>query len=859
MKPIRILFAFVVMALLVAALGTSHATASTSLKAAQATSAATDQSPLATYAATDSGSDISVGPSKPTASATSSVISGTPDKKPITDPGATPGATAIPVGPIKVTPPATLADLLKQFPDLAPYINSTTALADMDMADLYKKMVEIYNKAGASGLATFLKDSGLLEKFNLPVSYLDLLVVYDKGGLQAVQKLAVERGLINSQNEIVAYLVLADNGALQQVIDDMTKLGVTTYPPLDSLGQLQIGIPLEVLGNYQTPGTLIKYLTTIANVKNVAAVHPPMPKIPMGQFSKDFLFKGKGPAFVGAKKWQDAGFTGKGVRIGILDMGFGGIKKLMNGSDLPKNLKTIPSVDELDAQSENHGTACAQVVHGAAPDAELFIAYFDDNASFRSALDFLIKSKVQVISYSVGSSVGPRDGTFGESLLVDEIVQKTGILWVNAAGNEAVDHTMFTYNDTAKDGQHHFSEQDTALPFVTYAPHTSIVMNWNGNWNGGEKNEYTFSILDKDGNEVVTGAEPKKGRKNDYPFQIADFDSTPEATYFMVVKKTKDKGNATLDIFINNGLLPEWARVPDHSITVPADSNAALAVGATGLTKDKIEFYSSQGPTNDGRIKPDISSPTGEVLPDEPDGFNGTSGAAPLISGIAGLVLQAYPNLTEPELKSFLVKNVKDLGEAGPDNIFGAGRIKLPDPSTIKPDEGPDTNPTASPDDGSGDVTPIPTPAKKTPVPTKVPKASGAVATITKTDVKFNVTVKGVKGVKISASFEVDNLKGKQGVIALQVFQSDGKTIVKPKSKDYTIGKTLGTGLTFQPKYDQTAYDDVPLFLPNSEFSNLSSGSNELVYVITILDFSDENNPKILIQSDPQPITVTKK
>lgn len=858
MKPIRIYFTIAVIALIATALQTSNAAVATGkadIQAAQATAAAT--SALATYAATDPGADISVGPAKTTPTATPAMAR-TPNANPINNPGGTPGATAVAAPPIKITPPATLADLLKQFPDLAPYINSTQSINDMDLADLYKKMVEVYTKAGGAGLATFLKDSGLLEKFNLPVSYLDLLVVYDQGGLPAVQKLAVERGLINSQNEIVAYVTLADDNALQQVIADMTKLGVTTYPPLDSFGQLQIGIPLEVLSNYQTPGTLIKYLTQVANVKNVSAVHPPMPKMPMGKVNLDY-FKGKGPSFVGAKKWQDAGYTGKGVRIGILDMGFGGIKKLMNGTDLPKNLKTIPSLDELDQQNENHGTACAEVVHGAAPDAELFIAYFDDNASFRSALEFLLTNKVQIISYSIGSAIGPRDGTFGESVLVDEIVQKTGILWVNAAGNEAVDHTMFTYNDSAGDGQHHFSDQDAALPFVAYDPHTNVTMNWNGNWNGGEKDEYDFTILDKDGNEVATASEPKKGRKNDYPFQIVDFDATPEAVYYMVVKKVKGNTDATIDIFINNGLLPEWARVPDHSITVPADSNSALSVGATGLTKDKIEFYSSQGPTNDGRIKPDLSAPTGEVLPDEPDGFNGTSGATPLISGVAGLVLQAYPQMTAAELKAFLTTNVKDLGDAGPDNVFGAGRIKLPDPSTINSDQGPDTNPTTSPDDNSGDSTPIPTPAKKTPVPTKVPKTAGPVATIKSTDVKFNVTVKGVKGVKISASFEIDNFKGKQGVIALQVLQPDGKTAVKPKTQDYSVGKTLGTGLTFQPKYDQTAYDDVPLFLPNSEFGNLKSGTNDLVYVITILDFSDENNPKILVQSDPQPITVTKK
>ncbi len=816
---------------------------------------------LSQFQATDPGADISVDPARPTAAATQIVLNGTPDSKPIDGSGlkGTPGsATAIPVVPPKVTPPATLEDLLKQFPELKPYVNSSQTIDNMDMSDLYKKMVAIYDKDGASGLATFLKDSGLLEKFNLPASYLDLLVAYDKGGLDAVKKLASDRGLISSKGEIVAFVVMTSPSNLDQVTADMKKLGVSTYPPLDAQGQLQIGIPLDVLSNYQSPSTLIQYLTKIAHVTNVAEVHPPVPRLPTGKIDLIY-FVGTGPKAVGATAWQKAGFTGKGVRVGILDMGFGGIKKLMDGKNLPKTVKTSIPLDELDAQTENHGTACAEVVHGAAPDAELYIGFFDDNASWNDAVDFLVKSQVQIISYSIGSAVGPHDGTFGEALFVDEFVQKTGILWVNAAGNEAVDHTTFKYNDTAGDGQHHFDDKNDSLPFVAFDPHTNVVMNWNGNWNGGEKNEYTFSILDKSGNEVASAAEPKKGRKNDYPFQMVTFDATPEEVYYMVIKKSaKAKGDATMDIFINNGLLPEWARVPEHSITTPADSNAALSVGATGLTKDKIEIYSSQGPTNDDRVKPDLTAPTGEVLPNEPDGFNGTSGATPLISGVAALVLQAYPKLTAPELKAFLMTNVKDLGAPGPDSVFGTGRIKLPDPATVNSDQGPDTNPTASPDNNGGDTnaTAAPTPAKK---PTKAPASNKPVATITKTDVKFNVAVKGVKGVKISVSFEVDNFKGKDGIVALQIFQSDGKTPVTPKTKDYTIGKTIGTGGKFTAQYDQTAFNDLPMFLPNSEFTNLKSGKNDLVYVITIIDYSDQQNPTLLLQSDPTPITITKK
>ncbi|MHB8752881.1 MAG: S8 family serine peptidase, partial [Aggregatilineales bacterium] len=688
---------------------------SASTLSAAVTAAAT--SILGQYVATDTGSNISIGPANATAVATAPAL-GTPDNAPISSggKGGTPGGTASAVNPPTINPPPTLADLLKQFPDLQPYVNSAVDVSKMDstqLADLYKKMVEVYNSKGASGLAVFLKDSHLLEKFNIPVSYLDLLMVYDKGGLDAVQKLAKQRGLINSNNEIVGLMTLASPDAIGQVASDLKALGVNAYPPLDTHGQLPIGIPLDTLNNYQSPATLIQFLIKVAHVNNVTAIGLPIPVTPAGKVNMAY-YKGKGPQTIGATAWQKAGFTGKGVRIGVLDMGFGGLKALMNGKDLPTSahLKTSRPVAELDAQQETHGTDCAQVVHGAAPDADLFLAYFDDEPSFQQALTFLLDNKVQIISYSIGSSIGPRDGTFGEATLVDKIVQKTGVLWVVAAGNEATDHSTFKYSDPVGDGQNHFDKKHNALPFVAGAPQTDVAMNWNGNWNGGETDEYDFSIVDSSGNEVASAAEPRAGGTNDLPFQDVSFASNPGDTYYMVITKANAQQDNTLDVFINNAELPKWARVPDHSVTTPADSSSAFAVGATILGQDQIEDFSSEGPTNGGLLKPDISAPDGEVLPDAPDGFFGTSGATPLVAGTAALVLQAYPKLSQAEVKAYLINNVADLGKPGPDDIFGAGRIKLPDPAGIDPNHGPAVN---SPTPGPNQTPPV----KKTPRPPK--------------------------------------------------------------------------------------------------------------------------------------------
>jgi hypothetical protein len=813
---------------------------------------------LATYAATDDGGDIDINPRQTTP---------TPTLPPLGTPGGgfnnngTPIPAPTRTGKFEVPP--TLDDLLKQFPELRQYISPDLKLDQIDLGELYKKLVQIYNEKGATGLAVFLKDSGLLEKFNLPVSYLDLLMIFDKEGVEGVVKLAKDRGYISLENEILAYVTPANPADISQIVTDLTALGVSTYPPLNDFGQLEIGIPIDVLSAYQTPGTLIKYLVSVATVKNIAAIDAPLPKSTTGNLTPEMVayFIGQGGKFVGVEAWHEAGITGKGIRVGVLDLGFGRVKELMNGKDLPENIKSAQDIDVLSEDEEVHGTACAQIVYAAAPDAEIFIGMADTNKNYNASINFFIKNKVNIITYSVGSTVGPRDGTFGESLAVDEIVEKTGVLWLTAAGNEATNHTLFKFTDEDEDGANDFGNEEQAMPFVAFDTVTQVVMNWDGNWKGKEANEFTVTIFDENGDEVATGANAKRGRKNDFPFQIVKFRSKPEEKYFLVVRRSaKTKVDATIDLFVNNALFPEWAQVRDRSVTVPGDSNSSLTVGATNLTRDRIEEYSSQGPTLDGRIKPDVTAPTGEKIAAYPRGFFGTSGATPLTAGVAALYFQAFPNISAAEVRAALEKNVVDLGDKGADGVFGAGRIKLPDPSTLDIDNGPDTDATPEPGgDPNADPTATPvarvTPTKK---PTK-PAPSKVTAEITETAVKFNVTSKGTKGVQVSVSFRIDGFKGKSGVVAVIFGEGDGRTPVKPKTSKYSVGGTLGTASAFTAKFASAEFENIPLFLPNSEFGNLPKGENELVYIVAILDPSKEGDAAILIASEPQPVTVNRK
>ena len=55
--------------------------------------------------------------------------------------------------------------------------------------------------------------------------------------------------------------------------------------------------------------------------------------------------------------------------------------------------------------------------------------------------------------------------------------------------------------------------------------------------------------------------------------------------------------------------------------------------------------------------------------------FGGTSAAAPIVAGVAALILSVEPNLTNDEVRHFLCRSAKDLGDPGRDDYYGWGRV----------------------------------------------------------------------------------------------------------------------------------------------------------------------------------------
>ncbi|MHC4796489.1 MAG: S8 family serine peptidase [Planctomycetota bacterium] len=175
---------------------------------------------------------------------------------------------------------------------------------------------------------------------------------------------------------------------------------------------------------------------------------------------------------------------------------------------------------------------------------------------------------------------------------------------------------------------------------------------------------------------------------------------------------TNLQGNNTYVTYLSGAAPPGWYLVPNSGSTsappqdgnggtgydcLPGDQTAknSLAVGAiSDITADpynnahvSIASFSSWGPPDDGRVKPDIVangvSLNSCIGPSTSDygSYSGTSMASPNACGTMALLLEHYQNLnggappTSATLKTLAIHTAFDAGNSGPDYQHGWGVV----------------------------------------------------------------------------------------------------------------------------------------------------------------------------------------
>jgi hypothetical protein len=165
----------------------------------------------------------------------------------------------------------------------------------------------------------------------------------------------------------------------------------------------------------------------------------------------------------------------------------------------------------------------------------------------------------------------------------------------------------------------------------------------------------------------------QSGHAGQEPYELFAFEAPATGIYYLAVGRFA-------------GTLPAWVQVqaftsqsilisiPRNSIGMPAESaNAgALAVGAAPFDDtETIEHYSSLGPTNDGRVKPEVVGADCAATATSPV-FCGTSQASPHVAGLAALLREGYAGSTPAQI----VQQIKSMATSRgtlPNNTWGWG------------------------------------------------------------------------------------------------------------------------------------------------------------------------------------------
>jgi len=382
------------------------------------------------------------------------------------------------------------------------------------------------------------------------------------------------------------------------------------------------------------------------------------------------------------------GYTGKGVRIGVISDGVTGFEEAVMAG-------MLPSITILrDQIGGSEGVAMMEIIHAIAPDAQLIFHDRGQNQiEFVQAIDKLISAGARIICDDI-TYIEPffEDGYIASN--VRDRILTYGVLYVASAGNMALGHYQGTFSGIEQEGYqwHGFGMNET--PWLTFRVSAKaaghVVLQWDDPY-GAATTNYDLFLYDESGREVGRSVNVQNG--DDDPIEWVRFlnDSRYEKLYTVRIVQADGNGHSTLGLLV----LPLTGQLLSMTPQTPEDSIFGQQAIPEVLCVTSAEFqdgfvvkapYASQGPvtirypSEEVRKKPDIAAP-GTIFVSGaggfPEMFVGTSAAAPQVAGIAALLMEGNSHLSESDIRKAIIASGSrareyeaDTGKSGSEASF---------------------------------------------------------------------------------------------------------------------------------------------------------------------------------------------
>jgi len=430
----------------------------------------------------------------------------------------------------------------------------------------------------------------------------------------------------------------------------------------------------------------------------------------------------------GADLVQAQGFTGTGVKVGVLSDGVNSLATLEGNGDLPNNVMVLSG----QAGMGDEGTAMLEIVHDLAPGAQLFFATaFTSEAQFATNIQSLAAAGCNII---VDDVTYFDEGVFQDTAVAQAVntVTASGVLYFSSAANSGnLDSgTSGTwegdFNGTGtqilvintKEGKtvpvHKFDathESDTIT--MTSSAGGPVVLQWSDTFSPAPCVDYDLFIMDSG---LATILDSSTNRQNcttgPQPVEIAGCSPPPMNVDVCIT------GNVIVVVlFANSGSGPstralhvdtERARISINTNGATFGHNAGastLTVAATPAQttiftsgNQSPESYSSDGPrkiffhpdgtaitpgnflfsTNGGTTLSKVDFTAADCGQSAVSGFNpfcGTSAAAPTAAAIAALMLPANPSLPSAPVIAAMKSTALPAHSGFTTNTVGSGIV----------------------------------------------------------------------------------------------------------------------------------------------------------------------------------------